>query len=75
MITDQNTDRSLPEKGTLYCPNCDHESPIGGDWTVRMRNDCADYDCPACDTTIASRPGEGLPTDGSEERACECLAV
>jgi len=53
-------------KSVLFCPDCGHESLVGGDWTAtddyvtRTRH----VRCPECAATIADRP---LPTD-SEAR-------
>lgn len=42
-------------KATLYCFNCAHESPIGGDWRVQAHGEHVDYTCPECETKITSR--------------------
>lgn len=44
------------QKSTLYCWNCDHESPTDGDWTRRTQGSTVAYDCSSCGTTIAKRP-------------------
>jgi endogenous inhibitor of DNA gyrase (YacG/DUF329 family) len=63
-------DRDPPPKATLFCPDCGHESPPTGDWTVRRADPRADGDrgrtgdavvsCPDCGTEIATRGGSEL---------------
>ncbi|QPV64448.1 hypothetical protein I7X12_07500 [Halosimplex litoreum] len=62
------TDREPPPKGTLFCPDCGHESPATGDWIVRSdpgSDRVSDGDtvvsCPDCETEIATRGGSELP--------------
>lgn len=55
MSSNQTSEPAVTPKKTLYCFDCGHESPIGGDWTVRATDDGVDYDCPECRTTIISR--------------------
>lgn len=50
------TDPPSASKVTLYCFDCGHESPIEGDWEIRLHGDGVDYDCPECSTTITTRP-------------------
>ena len=51
-------------KSILFCPDCGHESFVGGDWTAsddyvtRTRQ----LRCPECSATIADRP---LPSDSA----------
>ena len=47
-----NTD----QKVLLFCPHCDHTSPIPGDWNIERVRDEEVYKCPACDETITTRP-------------------
>ena len=76
MLTpDQTPENSPPRKATLYCPDCGHESLINGDWTVRVHDDCADYECPDCGMTIISRPSPDLVIDPRDEAPCDCLAI
>ncbi|MFB6151748.1 MAG: hypothetical protein ABEJ40_08085 [Haloarculaceae archaeon] len=42
-------------KATLFCPECGHESPHGGDWRRRERDGRIVSECPVCGTEIASR--------------------
>ena len=56
-------DRGTRRKTTLYCPDCEHESAIDGDWRVEHTTadtdddrDRAVYSCPECGAVIARRP-------------------
>lgn len=62
--TDESS--SVPRKSTLFCWECDHASPIGGDWIRRTRDRHVEYDCPVCETTLAKRP---LPDDQTADRS------
>ncbi|WP_122087972.1 hypothetical protein [Halalkalicoccus subterraneus] len=42
-------------KSVLFCPNCDHHSPIEGDWIVRERTTSVEYRCPDCETLLTER--------------------
>lgn len=53
--SNNHTERQLPHKATLYCPNCTHESRINGDWIIHVHPTHLDYECPECGTTIESR--------------------
>ena len=57
--------RTAPRrKAVLFCPDCGHESSVGGDWIVtddyaaRARR----IRCPDCAATVADRP---LPSDSA----------
>lgn len=46
-------------KAVLFCTECDHESPVDGDWVVWTLTNDGDrtvYACPVCGTVIQSRP-------------------
>jgi len=45
-----------PHKAMLYCPTCNHESLINGDWIIHIHTNYLDYECPSCGATIESRP-------------------
>ncbi|ELY67563.1 hypothetical protein [Natrinema versiforme] len=64
----------VPErrKATLFCWECDHASPIDGDWQVRSRERHVAYVCPSCETTLSKRPRH---TDPSPARAPTPLAA
>jgi hypothetical protein len=49
------SDSRSRQKGTLFCPNCGHESEVEGDWTVQTEDGRERYDCPVCTTTITKR--------------------
>ncbi|MDS0478551.1 hypothetical protein [Natrinema sp. 1APR25-10V2] len=48
-------------KATLFCWECDHSSPVDGDWDLRSRNQRVAYVCPVCETTLAERPRATTP--------------
>ncbi|QLH80088.1 hypothetical protein [Halosimplex pelagicum] len=61
-------DRDPPPKATLFCPDCGHESPPTGDWTVRRAETDSDLTsagavlrCPDCERTVATRGRSELP--------------
>lgn len=56
---------SAPRKSTLFCWECDHSSPVDGDWLRRTRDRHVAYVCPECETTITKRP---LPDDATDGR-------
>jgi predicted RNA-binding Zn-ribbon protein involved in translation (DUF1610 family) len=50
-------------KSTLFCPSCDHASPVDGDWVAHERASGLEYRCPDCGTPITERE-----TDRGTER-------
>jgi predicted RNA-binding Zn-ribbon protein involved in translation (DUF1610 family) len=44
-----------PDKATLYCPECGHESRINGDWLIHVLANSLTYECPRCGAVIDSR--------------------
>jgi DNA-directed RNA polymerase subunit RPC12/RpoP len=48
-------------KSVLFCPSCDHASPVDGDWVVRERTTGLEYRCPDCDARITERERERGP--------------
>ena len=57
MVVSQNKpSRDVPTKTTLFCPDCDYRSRIGGDWHVVETTRTVRYLCPDCETEIAVRP-------------------
>jgi len=55
-----HSERQPPDRETLHCPNCNHESRINGDWIIHILPNHLDYECPECGETIESR------SDGSD---------
>jgi hypothetical protein len=53
---DRDDGSPTQRKATLFCWECDHSSPIDGDWAVQSTEQCVTYDCPTCETTLARRP-------------------
>lgn len=53
--SNNHAERQLPHKATLYCPNCEHESRINGDWIIHVHSNHLDYECPECGYVIESR--------------------
>lgn len=51
-------DHDAPErrKATLYCWECDHASPVDGDWIYEIHERATAYVCPDCSTVITERP-------------------
>ena len=58
-----DTDDVTPtrRKATLFCWECDHVSPIDGDWKVHPRQRTIAYVCPDCETTLATRSRSNEP--------------
>ncbi|WP_312907016.1 hypothetical protein [Natronosalvus caseinilyticus] len=63
-------DRSTPRKSMLICFACGHESPLEANWIRRVHDDTTDIECPACGTTITSRPSSVDPVPESEGALC-----
>lgn len=56
MVPSNNrAERQQPDKTTLYCPECTHESHVNGDWIIHVHTNHLDYECPECGNTIQSR--------------------
>ncbi|WP_081655584.1 hypothetical protein [Halopiger goleimassiliensis] len=53
---DPADDATIGRKSTLFCLECDHASPVDGDWVCRPSGDAVAYVCPVCSTTITERP-------------------
>jgi predicted RNA-binding Zn-ribbon protein involved in translation (DUF1610 family) len=60
------SERQPPDKATLYCPECGHESRINGDWVIHVRAESVTYECPNCDAVIDSRRQRQELADGSD---------
>lgn len=48
-------------KATLFCWECDHASPVEGDWLLESEDRYAAYVCPDCETTLTKRPRSNEP--------------
>jgi predicted RNA-binding Zn-ribbon protein involved in translation (DUF1610 family) len=59
------SERQPPDKATLYCPECGHESRINGDWIIHVLADSLTYECPTCSAVIDSRLRQQELTEGS----------
>ena len=55
-----------PDKATLYCPDCGHESRINGDWVIHVLAESLTYECPSCEAVIDSRLQRRELADGSD---------
>ncbi|ELY75810.1 hypothetical protein C487_13033, partial [Natrinema pallidum DSM 3751] len=64
--TDRDDGVSVQRKATLFCWECDHSSPVDGNWLVDPRDQCVAYVCPECGTTLTKRPRS---TGSSRDRA------
>jgi hypothetical protein len=48
--------QTVPDKATLFCPDCGHESRFDRDWRVLETNFTTRYLCPVCATAVTVRP-------------------
>jgi hypothetical protein len=55
-VSREPADRDVPAKTTLFCPDCDHQSRMDGDWHVVRKTRTVRYICPDCETEIAVHP-------------------
>ncbi|WP_348606973.1 hypothetical protein [Halobaculum rarum] len=55
MDTPSTQTRRPPPKNTLFCPDCGHAAPIGGDWIVEERRGGESLVCPDCDALVTVR--------------------
>ncbi|TMT85877.1 hypothetical protein E2L06_04425 [Haloterrigena sp. H1] len=59
MPTSSTHDDSQPppeeQKRVLFCPNCDHRSPITGDWDVTTTSEERLLVCAGCGTVVDRR--------------------
>lgn len=52
-------DRLVRRKAVLFCRDCEHESPVDGDWIYsRSTGGTTDVVCPDCGTVVTSRYGQ-----------------
>jgi transcription elongation factor Elf1 len=47
--------RSGTSKLSLFCPTCDHASPLDGDWTIDKTDTRYRVQCPVCDSFVVDR--------------------
>lgn len=49
---------TVRRKAVLFCPTCEHENPVDGDWDVHKNHDAGNCQlaCPVCGTPVAERP-------------------
>ena len=45
-----------PAKTRLFCQNCDHESPVDGDWISDDRTTRRRLRCPRCGDCVVDQP-------------------
>lgn len=45
----------MAAKTTLFCPDCDHQSQVDGDWHVVETTCAVRYLCPDCETETTVR--------------------
>ena len=45
-----------PAKTRLFCPTCDHESPLDGDWLGDDRTARRRLRCPRCGDCVVDQP-------------------
>lgn len=57
---DRASARPADRKAMLFCPACEHEAPLDGDWSHDIRDgvDCdrTDVTCPECGYVVVSQP-------------------
>lgn len=59
MATTGPSPADVPTKSTLHCPHCDHASRYDQDWIALETAQRRRLLCPACGTTVATRPRDG----------------
>ncbi|MFA9416430.1 hypothetical protein [Natrinema sp. HArc-T2] len=64
--TDHHDGTPTRRKATLFCWECDHTSPIDGDWQLQPQRTALAYVCPDCETTLAKRPRSNETTPPRE---------
>lgn len=67
-----NIDRPPSTKAVLYCFECNHESPVDGDWIRQRTADAVVYRCPDCNTAITTRPRSTSRTLEHGGYPCSC---
>ena len=48
---------TVRRKAVLFCPTCDHENPVDGDWEVHEDHEAGTCQlaCPVCGTPVVTR--------------------
>ena len=59
----RTSERSVPRKSTLHCPQCGYESPAEAGWLRYSLPEKTEVRCPNCTETISARPRDG-PVSG-----------
>jgi hypothetical protein len=59
---DENVPPPNARKAVLFCPDCEYDEPVDGDWVERDDRTAGvrELNCPNCAATVTSRP---LPAD------------
>lgn len=60
-VLSSDVDDLAARKAVLFCPACDHRSPIDGDWIVRERDASVEYRCPDCGNQVTERGRDRSP--------------
>ncbi len=55
-------------KSVLFCPNCNHESSIDGDWIVQATENQQQLRCPNCDNPLPARPSFSETDESNQNR-------
>ena len=42
-------------KGVLFCPVCDHDAPLDGDWALIERDGKTLLECPDCSHVVVNQ--------------------
>ncbi|MDS0261290.1 hydrogenase maturation nickel metallochaperone HypA [Haloarcula sp. S1CR25-12] len=50
------TSEQRPAKARLFCPTCDHESPLDGDWIGDDTTPRRRLLCPRCGDCVVDQP-------------------
>lgn len=48
--------RARTRKLALFCPDCQHASPLDGDWSISKTDGRYRVQCPECGTFAVDRP-------------------
>lgn len=56
MTTPPAAESESRPKATLFCPECEHEAHVSGDWVVRATATRVTTECPDCGARVDERP-------------------